>query len=169
MFLDKWENLTFEQCKILRELEKHCEWMKIENLGLFDRYTENNDFMIYNALVKEYIKGKTWEDEAERKRQIKEMIKEYKLEDYAHLFKICRICENNKDKESWSLKSGIDIIFTILEPEPEIYLDVVMCYLQYKAPYGDNANRIVSNLLTDFGIEQTKGIIEEKEFPYKHN
>lgn len=67
------------------------------------------------------------------------------------------------------MKSGIDIIFTILEPEPEIYLDVVMSYLQYQAPYGDNANRIVSILLTDFGIEQTKKIIEEKDFPYKHN
>ncbi len=170
MFLDKWENLTFEQCKILRELEKHCEWVEIDNRDLFDRYTENKDFMIYNTLVKEHIKGKTWEeDEAERKNQIKEMIKNYKIEDYAHLFKICKICEENKDKEEWSLKSGIDIIFTILEPEPEIYLDVVMSYLQYQAPYGDNANRIVSILLTDFGIEQTKKIIEEKDFPYKHN
>lgn len=88
MFLDKWENLTFEQCKILRELEKHCEWMKIETLGLFDRYTENKDFIIYNTLVKEHIKGKIWEeDEAERKSQIKEMIKDYKLENYDHLFK----------------------------------------------------------------------------------
>ena len=170
MFLDKWEDLTFEQCKILRELEKHCEWVEIDNRDLFDRYTENKDFMIYNTLVKEHIKGKTWEeDEAERKSQIKELIENYKIEDYAHLFKICRICEENKDKEEWSLKSGIDIIFTILEPEPEIYLDVVMSYLQYQAPYGDNADRIVSKLLTDFGIEQTQKIIEEKDFPYKHN
>ena len=37
--------------------------------------------MIYNTLVKEHIKGKTWEeDEAERKNQIREMIKNYKPE-----------------------------------------------------------------------------------------
>lgn len=170
MFLDKWGDLTFEQCKILRELEKHCEWVELDNRDLFDRYTENKNFMIYNTLVKEHIKGKTWEeDEAERKSQIKEMIKNYKIEDYAHLFKICRMCEENKDKEDWSLKSGIDIIFTILEPEPEIYLDVVTSYLQYQAPYGDNADRIVSKLLMNFGIEQTKKIIGEKDFPYKHS
>lgn len=170
MFFDKWESLSFEQCKILRELEKHSEWVGIENEDLFDRYTENKDFMIYNTLVKEHIKGKTWEeDEAERKRQIKEMIKDYKLDDYAHLFKMCRICEENKDKEGWSLKSGIDIIFTILESEPELYLDVVISYLQYQAPYGDNANRIVSKLLTNFGIEQAKKLIEENDFSYKHN
>lgn len=170
MFLDKWENLTFEQCKILRELEKHCEWMEIENGDLFDRYTENMDFIIYNTLIKEHIKGKTWEeDEAERKSQIKEMIKDYKIEDYARLFKICRICEENKDKEGGSLKSGIDIIFTILESEPEVYLDVVNRYLQYQAPYGDNADRIAYRLLMNFGIEQTKKIIEEKDFSYKHN
>ncbi len=170
MFLDKWGNLTFEQCKILRELEKHCKWMEIENRDLFDKYTSNKDFVMYNTLVKEHLKENTWdEDEAERKSQIKEMIKDYKIEDYAHLFKMCRFCEENKDKEEWSLKSGIDIIFTILEPEPEVYLDVVMSYLQYQAPYGDNANRIVSKLLTNFGIEQTKKIIEEKDFPYKHN
>lgn len=170
MFLDKWENLTFEQCKILRELEKHCEWMKIETLGLFDRYTENKDFIIYNTLVKEHIKGKIWEeDEAERKSQIKEMIKDYKLENYDHLFKICRICEDNKDKEGWLLKSGIDIIFTILESEPKVYLDVVNNYLQYQAPYGDNADRIIGKLLMNLGIEQTKKNIEEKDFSYKHN
>ena len=170
MLLDKWENLTFEQCKILRKLEKHCERVGIENRDLFDRYTENKNFMIYNTLVKEHIKGKTWEeDEAERKSQIKEMIKEYKLEDYAHLFKVCRICEENKDKEDWSLKSGIDIIFTLLESEPEIYLDIVNIYLQYQAPYGDNADRIISKLMMNFGIEQTKRIIEEKDFSYKHN
>ncbi|MBD5452450.1 MAG: ATP-binding protein [Lachnospiraceae bacterium] len=170
MFFDKWENLTFEQCKILRELEKHCEWMEIENGNLFDRYTENKDFIIYNTLVKEHINGKTWEEhEAERKSQIKEMIKEYQINDYAHLFKICRICEENKDKEGWSLKSGIDIIFTILESEPEVYLDVVNSYLQYQAPYGDNADRIISKLLMNFGIEHTKKIIEEKDFSYKHH
>ncbi len=170
MFFDKWENLSFEQCKILRELEKHSEWMEIENKTLFERYTANKDFVIYNTLVKEHIKGKTWkEDEAERKRQIKEMIKDYKLDDYAHLFKICKICEENKDKEDWSLKSGIDIVFTILESEPEVYLDVVKSYLHYQAPYGGNANRIISKLLMNFGIEQTKKLIEEKDFPYKHN
>lgn len=170
MFFDKWENLSFEQCKILRELEKHSEWMEIENKTLFERYTENKDFVIYNTLVKEHIKGKTWEeDEAERQRQIKEMIKDYKLDDYAHLFKICKICEENKDKKDWSLESGIDIVFTILESEPEVYLDVVKSYLHYQAPYGGNADRIISKLLMNFGIEQTKKLIEEKDFPYKHN
>lgn len=170
MFFDKWENLSFEQCKILRELEKHSEWVEIDNKTLFDRYTENKDFMIYNTLVKEHTKGKTWEeDEAERKRQIEEMIKDYKIDDYAHLFKICKICEENKDKEDWSLKSGIDIVFTILESEPEVYLDIVNSYLQYQAPYGDNADRIISKLVMNFGIEQTKKLIEENDFSYKHN
>ena len=170
MFFDKWEKLSFDQCKILRELEIHSEWMGIENKTLFERYNENKDFLIYNILTKDHIKEKTWKDyEAERKRQIKEMIKEYKLDDYAHLFKVCKICEENKDKEDWSLKTGIDIIFTILESEPELYLDVVKRYLYYQAPYGNNANRIVSKLIMNFGIEQAKKLIEEKDFAYKHN
>lgn len=170
MFFDKWENLTFEQCKVLRELEKHCEWLEIENCDLFDRYNENKDFMIYNTLVKEHIKGKTWEeDEAERKSKIEELIKDYRLDDYAHLFKICKVCEEKNDKEDWALKSGIDIIFIILESEPEVYLDVVNTYLQCQAPYGDNAHKIISNLLMNFGIERTKKVIEEKDFSYKHN
>lgn len=170
MFFDKWENLTFEQCKILRELEKHCEWLEIENCDLFDRYNENKDFMIYNTLVKEHIRGKTWEeDEAERKRKIEELIKDYRLDDYAHLFKMCKMCEETKDKEDWALKSGIDIIFTILEHKPEVYLDVVNVYIQYQAPYGYNAHRIIYKLLIDFGIEQTIKIIEGKDFSYKHN
>lgn len=50
--------LVIEQCKILRELEKHSEWMEIENKDLFERYTENKDFVIYNTLTKKHIRGK---------------------------------------------------------------------------------------------------------------
>ncbi|MFQ8704770.1 MAG: hypothetical protein ACLR9T_01800 [Thomasclavelia sp.] len=170
MFFDKWKDLSFEQCKVLRQLEKHSEWMEIENKTLFERYTENNDFVIYNTLVKKHIMGKTWkEDEVERERQIKEMIKDYKLDDYAHLFKICKICEKNKDKEEWSLKSGINTVFAILESDPEMYLNIVKSYIHYQAPYGSNADRIINKLLMNFGIEQTKKLIEEKDFAYKHN
>lgn len=170
MFFDNWKNLSFEQCKILRKLEKHSKWLDIENKNLFERYTENKDFVIYNTLVKEHIKGKTCkEDEAERKRQIRDMIKDYKLDNYADLFKICKMCEENKDKEEWSLRSGIDTVFTILESEPELYLDVVKNYLHYQTPYGSNADSIINNLLMNFGIEQTKKLIEEKDFSYKHN
>lgn len=170
LFFDKWEFLSFEQCKILRELEKYAEWMEIENKDFFGRYYENKDFVIYNTLVREHIKGRTFEeDEAERKRQIEEMIKEYNVDAYIYLFRICRECEKNNDGENWRLKSGIDIVFSTVESEPELYYEIVKEYLQCQAPYGFNANRIVSILLKNFGIENTKKLVEEKEFPYKHN
>lgn len=170
LFFDKWEFLSFEQCKILRELEKYAEWMEIENKDFFGRYYENKDFVIYNTLVTEHIGDRTFDEtEAERKRQIEEMIKEYNADDYIHLFEICRECEKNNDVESWGLKSGIDIVFSTVESDIELYYEIVKEYLQCQAPYGSNANRIVDILLKNFGIEDTKKLVEEKEFPYKHN
>lgn len=170
LFFSKWEKPSFEQCKIIRELEKHSEWLEIKDDDLFKVYADNNDFVIYNTLVKEHMRGRTWEeDEAERKREIKEMTKEYRDGDYSHLFEICRECEENRDKEAWSLRSGLDIVFSLIESTPEIYYKVIELYLKYKAPYGYDSDRIINTLLKNFGLEETKKLVDKYEFSYKHN
>lgn len=170
LFFSKWENPSFEQCKIIKELEKHSEWMEIKDEELFKLYKVNNDFVIYNTLVREHINGRTWEeDEAERKREIKEMTKEYKDCDYTHLFEICKGCEENRDKEGWSLRSGLNIIFSLIENTPETYYKVIELYLEQHAPYGYDSDRIVNTLLDNFGLEKTKELVGKFEFSYKHN
>lgn len=169
LFFDKWGNLSFEQCKILRGLEKYAERLEVKQDSFFARYTINKDFMIYNTLTKEHLIGRTLEEEEiERKREIEEMIHAYKQCDYGHLFEICKICEENKDEEIWSLKTGLDIIFEALENRPQFYYDIVRLYLNCKAPYGYNADRIISVLLKNIGLEKTSKLIEKNEFPYKH-
>lgn len=169
LFFSKWEKPSFEQCKIIKELEKHSGWLEIKDDDLFKFYTVNNDFVIYNTLV-EHIKGRTWgEDESERKREIKEMTKEYRDDDYIHLFEICRECEKNKDKEAWSLKSGLDIVFSLIESTPEIYYKVIELYLKHQAPYGYDSDRIINTLLKNFGLEKTKKLVDKYEFSYQHN
>lgn len=170
LFFNKWESLSFEQCEILWNLEQYSEWLEIEDKDFFRRYIENKDFMIYHTLVEKHRKGRTWtEDETERKRQIEEMIEDYEKSEYVHLFRICRECEERNKKEYWSLKEGLDIVFTVLEQQPEIYYDIVKVYLQNKAPYGYSADKIIIMLLEKFGFKKTKKFIEENEFPYKRN
>ena len=170
LFFDKWDCLSFEQCKILRELEKHSHRLKIENKDFFARYTENKDFMIYYTLIQKHVIGRSWEeDEAKRKKQIKKMVKEYKDSDYISLFKICKMCEENNDSEDWSLRSGLDIVFLTLENEEKLYNDVVRLYLKSGAPYGYSADRIIVMLLKNGGLEMALNLVEEYEFPYKHN
>ena len=168
LFFEKWECLSFEQCKMLRELEKHSEWLEIEKGQLFARYNENTDFVIYNTLVKEHLRGRSWrEDELERQKQIEELIKNYGVYDYVHLFEICKMCEEKNDREDWSLKSGLDIIFSLNESDSEMYYEVIKQYLLCGAPYGHECTRVICFLLKNFGIEKTKKLIEEKDFVYK--
>ena len=96
------------------------------------------------------------------------MIKGYNLNDYAHLFNLCRICEENNDENGWTLRTGINIVFELLESDTEIYLNTLKIYLKCNAPYGNNPYWIVNQLITNFGIAETNNIIEKYEFSYKH-
>lgn len=169
LFFDKWEVLSFEQCKILKQLEQNAECLEMENAEIFQRYTENKDFIIYNTLTQEHVKGRSWEeDEREHKKCIGDMIREYKKNDYIHLFEICKMCEEKDDREDWSIKSALDIIFMSIEDDSKLFYDIAKLYLKHKAPYGYNPREIISVLINQNGLENTKKLIEENVFPYKH-
>lgn len=169
LFFNKLDDLSFEQCQVLRELEKHAEWLGIETAAFLNRYTENEDFVIYNTLVKEHIKGNTLEeDKNAREIQIKGMIKDYNSNDYEHLFNLCRIFEEKNDENGWMLRSGIGIVFELLEFNTKVYLNTLEIYLKCNAPYGNSPYRIICQSITKFGIAQTNNIIEKYEFSYKH-
>ena len=121
-------------------------------------------------MVKEHLKGRSWqEDELERQKQIKQMIKGYSVEDYIRIFKICKMCEKGEDRENWSLKSGLDIIFSLIEINSDFYYEVVRQYLICDAPYGYDCTRIISFLLKSSGLKKTKMLIEENKFIYQRN
>ncbi len=169
LFFDNWEELSFRQCKILRELEFHAKRTGVENKDLFQRYTTNEDFMIYNTLSPKYELYKSYEEnELDRKNHIIDMISKYELDNYKKLFYVCRYCEEKEDKNGWMLNSGLNIIFEATEEDSKKYYNLVELYLKAQAPFGQNPDRIIEILFKNFEFEEIKNLLEENEFSYKH-
>ncbi len=160
-FINIWKEPTFEQCKVLYEIEKHLLWLEITYDDTFCKYNTDREFLIYKTLIKEHTKGKTWEeDEADRSEEIENLIKTFTDEDYKLMFKVCYDRFEKKDKEDWSLQSGIGIVFSILEEDVAKFINVVKIYLESGAPYSNYPERIIGILIKNIGLEETEILIE---------
>lgn len=168
LFVDTWEEPSFEQCKVLYEIEKHLKWLDIIYDGIFCKYRKNREFTIYNTLIKDYYKGKTWqEDEADRKEEIEKLVKSFADEDYKLMFKICNEQLEKRDKEEWSLQSGICVVFSILEDTITKYTNVAKIYLESGAPYGNYPERIINFLIKNIGLKETEILLEAYDYKNK--
>lgn len=162
LFVDIWDEPTFEQCKVLYEIKKHLNWLDITYDDALCKYNKNKDFVIYKTLIKEHIKGRTWEeDEADRREEIEKLIKKFTIEDYILMFKICKEQLAKKDKEEWSLQSGMGIVFSILEEDVTNYINIVKIYLENGAPCCSYPERMIEFLIKNFGLKRTEVLIKK--------
>lgn len=167
-FYNNWEILTFSQCEILAELEKRAKWMGSKKKIWLKKYRENPDFLIYHTLLKEHVKGRTWqEDEEQRKIGIKNMILDFEDSDFRRMFRICKEHENTIEREAWSLQAGLDIVFSCLETSPSKYLRVLKIYLQTGAPFGISPTCRIIYLLKNIGFQKIKEEILNIDYEYR--
>lgn len=167
LFIDIWEP-SFEQCKVLYKIEKYLKWLDITYDDALCKYNKNREFVIYKTLIKEHMKGKTWEeDEADRKAEIENLIKTFTIEDYKLMFKICKEQLVRKDKEEWTLQSGMGIVFSILEEDATKYIDIVKVYLENDAPCCYYPEKIIGFLIGNIGLNETEILIETYDYVKK--
>jgi hypothetical protein len=167
LFIDIWEEPTFEQCKVLYEIKKHLKRLDITYDASLCKYNKNKEFVIYKTLIKEHIKGNTWEeDEADRREEIEKLIKTFTIEDYKLMFKICKEQLVRKDKE-WSLQSGMEIVFSILEEDVTKYINIINIYLENGAPCCSYPVKIIWFLVRNIGLKETERLIKTYDFVNK--
>lgn len=166
-FLDNWMELSFNQCVILKKLKEYAQRIEINVDVDFNKYNSNTEFMIYDTLIIDHMKERTIEeDEEERKNCINELIKSYDNEDFSIMFRVCNQRET-KDKESWSLQTGIETVFILLENDEKRYIEALRVYLKENAPYGFFPQRKIGKLFEFIGVEKTEEFIDEFSFQYK--
>lgn len=168
LFFDTWKEPSFEQCKVLHDLKRHLKCLDIMSDEAFCKYEKSKQFIFYTTLIKEHYKGNTHqEDEADRREEIEKLIKSFTDEDYRLMFQICNEQLEKKDKEEWSLQSGIYVIFSILEEKISEYTNVIKIYLKSGAPCSNYPERIINFLIKNIGLVETETLLEAYDYKNK--
>ncbi len=134
-----------------------------------ERYllSENNrDFRLYKILSGDHIISMTTEEnEKKRKLIIADEIETYSIENYTDLFKTCYFLQDTiGERNLWHLSRGLDIVFELLETNPDLYVCVFEEYLNNKAPFRLNGYRQVGFLLTIIGYQRTYCLLNGTEY-----
>ena len=142
-------------------------------IRLDDRYMvaeRNPKFRIYRMLIREHLIGRTIEeDERLRKESISKEISIYDLKDFQRLFCTCKFLEKTIcDREQWSISTGLDCVFEIIEGNIELYLKVLKEYFDANAPLRLNGYRQIRYLLDSIGYEATYCFIKNNVFDKKN-
>ena len=147
-----------------------------EQIGVIidDRYLiskSNPEFKIYKMLTREHLIGRTIEeDEKIHKDFISKEISSYTLDDYRRLFVSCRFLEKTVyDRDQWSLNTGLDCVFEVLEDNSDLYIDIITEYLDENTPLKLSGYRQIKYLLDHIGYEATLDLVSGKVFDKKDN
>lgn len=162
----KKDNIDFFDARII---DRYREVASQVNSPIDERYLiseRNHDFRLYRILAREYLLGRTVEeDEKIRKANIAAEFDSYSLENYTDLFKTCNFLQDTIDESDlWSLSSGLDIVFELLEANPDFYLDVIEEYFKSNAPFRLNGYRQVNFLLSTLGYKKTYDLLNGVEY-----
>lgn len=165
----KKDNIDFFDARIIdRYREVACRI----NSPIDERYliSENNcDFRMYKILSREHLLGRTIEeDERIQKANIATEFASYSLKDYMKLFKTCNFLQNTiGERKLWFLSRGLDIVFELLETNPDFYVNVIEEYFRSDAPFNLNGYGQVTFLLSTIGYEKTYNLINGAEYRRK--
>lgn len=157
---------NFSDAIIVGKYKENAERFR---MPIDERYliSENNhDYRIYKVLSQEHFLGEIPEDDMKiRRKSIAEEIDKYTLNDYRKLFKTCRLLEKNvSEREHYSLSTGLDIVFEILEDDVDLYVKVITEYFNEDAPFMPNSYPQVKYLLAHLGYEKTLELIRNRTF-----
>lgn len=153
--------LDFFGAKIIDKYREVAEQMKLPFDVRYHKADENEEFRIYKLLMIHHLIGRSLEDDEVNQRElIKQEIQAYELADYTELFKICSFLEKVVDEgEQWHLRVGVDIIFELLQINPDVYIEVIRKYFDENTPLSLNGRKQVEYLLTNIGYERTYKLI----------
>lgn len=159
----------FFDAKVVEKYKKVAEQIGVT---IDDRYLiskSNPEFKIYKMLTREHLSGRTIkEDEKIRKDFISKEISSYTLDDYRRLFVSCRFLEKNVyERDQWSLNTGLDCVFEVLEDYSDFYIDVITEYFNENAPFRLNGYRQIKYLIDHIGYEATLALVGDRAFDKK--
>ena len=147
----------FFDAKVIARYKEVAEQIGIRPDHRYMVAERNQEFRIYRMLIREHLIGRTIEeDERLRKESISKEISTYDLKDFQELFCSCKFLEKAVcDRDQWSINTGLDCVFEIIEGNTELYLKVLKEYFHANAPFKLNGYHQIKYLLDSIGYEAT--------------
>lgn len=159
-FLVNNNPVPFDKALIIGEYRDAFAQLDIEIDERFTVLENSKEYLVYKTLSKEFYKDCTYEESEQRRKQsIDDLIKNNTHEDYKSLFETCVLLEKQDNDNRWSIKSGLEIVFSILEKDITMLCDVVRLYLSEGAPFHIRPTKIVYLLLSNLGYDKTKDLV----------
>lgn len=161
----------FTQCKILKHFKSIGQRLNVTEDNILGKYKENEEFLIYNTLVRSHELGLDWRAEEEkRKENIYNMVKEYEEDDFIKLFNLCNIIlDKSENRETWEIQSGITILFDGIKENSLKYITAIKAYLKCDTPFCSYISNKMDVLIKFIGIQETKKIIFSYEYKQKNS
>lgn len=155
-FLTNDDSLSFEKALILGNYK---ETFLKNGLGIDERFEvleDCRDFTVYYTLTKHSnIECSSDESNSIRYQIIRDFIKDFSEDDYEELFKTCAMISSKIGWKNKEMKSGIELILSILEEDPSMLLVAVKQYLTSEAPFNAQMSGAVKCLLDYLGYDDT--------------
>ena len=147
----------FFDAKVIARYKEVAEQIGIRPDHRYMVAERNQEFRIYRMLIRGHLIGRTIEeDEQLRKESISKEISTYDLKDFQELFCSCKFLEKAVcDRDQWSINTGLDCVFEIIEGNTELYLKVLKEYFHANAPFKLNGYHQIKYLLDSIGYEAT--------------
>ena len=104
-----------------------CIIANIDIPKVLEKYKENEEYLIIYTLKHERDLGENWEKaEEERRKRVRDMVKNYSITDFSKLFSICSNVEKcEKGLNNYNINTSIlDIFDYILEEKEEYFLKI---------------------------------------------
>lgn len=166
-FVDKWEELTFDQCLMLEKLTSYAKYLEVSLDKSFTRYEKNYAYKCY-AIIAPRERGEFLSDyRSQKEKKINDAVKNYKVSDYEKLIIVAQRLEQRKDFSDYFIGENL---FTALNSIPEeIFDQVIQLYFLNNAPYSYQVSAIINILLERLDFDETYELINHFEFNNKNN
>ncbi|MEA5040600.1 MAG: ATP-binding protein [Clostridiaceae bacterium] len=152
----------------VRNVAQRAEYDCGDTLLPFLRSHKYEIYHVLNGNRREMLHLGLQEYEEWHREQVQELVQQYDLLKYQHLFQVCNECLEMVDRETQLLSFGVEYAIEASSANQTLYIDVVKAYMGANTPYNIRAYGILTNLFSMMTATEIKSLIDSCEFSQKN-
>lgn len=157
---------SFDHCILLNHIEEVCVENNKAYPSSFEKCSSNQVYSVYQALKTNYhLKFDDYDiGEQERKKEIARICEQTPASCFLDLWsELQRLIKCGKRTE-WEITTGIEMIFELLQNEPDKFIVCVEGYMRHDTPGCMGRCSIVDNMVKLYGVMEAERIVSAIKF-----
>ena len=161
---------NINDCITVNDFFKTLKRFEIDEGVDLSRFLNNRSFSIYTILKGErYLEEFDYrKEETLKKEAIAKYIEAANLSDIREIFEVCACVEPNRNRDEYGLRNGLAVVFTEIENNRDLYLDIVDCYLALDTPLSLNPQQIVEKLFDSLSEGDVYVLLNKYDYDMKN-